>query len=421
MSLIEETAAFLDHSPCSELATKNIIQLCQDQGYRLFDQSLDGLVFKADDKVVLDYYGSMVIAIQIPSVIHHLTYKITASHIDCPLLKVKVNGLHHSNGYTLVSTDVYGGPILYPWFDRPLKLVGKVVAEENGTLHTYPYDSKCPIATLPSLAIHFQGNVNNEFKIDNARDLQVMLDPTIDDLYAYIAKDLGIDGSTILDSDLYFANAQNTTIYPTAKWLQSSHLDDLLCAYGCLRGFLSSEPISGVNVYVAFDSEEIGSNTLTGALSTHLDHILRKVAYDLGQDELAYYQAVNTSFCISADNAHAIHPNRNDVYDAHSSVALNQGVVIKYSPRKAYTTSAQSGAWLKRLMKQYQIPYQVFENKAGVRGGGTLGGLSLTQVSVPTVDIGLPQLAMHSCYELAGIDDVKALVDLSKAFYDAIL
>lgn len=420
MNRIEALTTFLDNSACSDLASANIIQLCKDQGYRVFDQSLDGLVFKADDKVVIDYYGNLVIAVSIPSIIHPLSFKITASHNDCPLLKVKVNGCVKKDGYTMVSTDVYGGALLYPWFDRPLKLVGKVIANIDGKLQSFVYDSKRPVATLPSLAIHYQSNVNKEFKVDNARDLKVMLDPTINDLYTLIGNDLGIDGSTILDSDLYFVNAQKPTVYESARWLQSSHLDDLLCAYGCLKGFLEAKPLSGINIYVAFDSEEIGSGTLTGALSGHLDHLLRKIAYDLGQDELAYYQALNTSFCISADNAHAIHPNRSDVYDPASSVQLNKGVVIKYSPRKAYATTAYSGAWLKKLMNDHAIPYQVFENKAGIPGGGTLGGLSLRHVSVPTVDIGLPQLAMHSCYELAGLDDVDALIDLSKAFYESI-
>lgn len=417
MTLIEQAAQFLDASACSELACANILKLCKENGYRDYDQTLDGLVFKPNDKVVVNYYDNLIIAIQIPSVIQPLSFKITASHNDCPLLKVKVNGFHQASGYTMVNCDSYGGTMLYPWFDRPLKLVGKVIASINGHLQAYAYDSKKPIATLPSLAIHFQGGVNNDFKVEPSRDLSVMLDPTITDLYTYIAHDLGIDGATILDSDLYFANAQNATIYESAKWLQSSHLDDLLCAYGCLRGFLAGETHEGINVYVAFDSEEIGSNTLTGALSGHLDHLLRKVIYDLGQDERAYFQALNTSFCISADNAHANHPNRADVSDPQTPIKLNGGVVIKYSPRKAYTTTAYSGAWLKRLMNDHQIPYQVFENKAGVRGGGTLGGLSMMQVTVPTVDIGLPQLAMHSCYELAGIDDLQALVDLCTAFY----
>lgn len=414
-----ELITFLNKSGCGELAVNEFITQAKDHGISCLDHNFDDLSFKPGTQVMINYFGNTVIGVKVGTNLTSLKFKIMASHTDCPLLKAVVNGVEEKQDYNLVTCDSYGGVLLYTWFDRPLKLVGRVMVKENDTIVSKTIDSQVAIGTIPSLAVHYQSS--SELKVDPSVDLKVMVDKSITNLDAYAASLLNVDPSAILSGDYFFANAQAATIYGDYQWVQTAHLDDLMCGFTNFKGWLDASVDDQVSIFACFDGEEIGSNTLAGALSTHLRSLLEKISSDLGYGNFDFVKACNQSLVVSADNAHATSPTRSSVFSSQSGVAMNKGIVIKHSPRKAYASDAYSSALLKNLMNTHHIAYQEFENKPGVRGGGTLGTLSQRQISIPTVDIGAAQMAMHSCYEFAGCSDVLSLYQLSKVFFETNL
>ena len=409
---------FLQQSSCGECAVETMMHTFNEHGFTCFDQTMENLCFSLGSNIAINYYGNMVVAVKIPQNLTQLKFKAIASHNDVPLLKVCHNGYEKGKHYTLVHCDTYGGVLKHPWFDRPLKLVGRVMVEENGQIVSKVFDSKDAIGCLPSLAIHYQRNLNSEgFKVDNDQDLRVMIDPSIESLEDYVATLLNIDSNAILHSDYYFASAQKGMIYGDYQWVQCDHLDDMMCGFTSMQGLLDSDVKDNIAIFVSFDSEEIGSKTLAGAFSTHFKSLLEKICTDLGYSYQQMIQACNQSLLISADNAHATHTTAISIFGNMANCYMNEGIAIKQSTRKAYASEAYGSAALKQLMRNHDIAYQEFENKPGVMGGGTLGCISMGQISIPTVDIGAAQMAMHSINEMAGCKDVYLLYQLANVFY----
>lgn len=414
----DQLIEFLSHSSCGECAVESMMTTLKDNGFDCYDQTMENLNFKTGASIAINYYGNMVVAVKIPENLSSLKFKVIASHNDVPLLKVCHNGLEIGKNYTLVHCDTYGGVLKHPWFDRPLKLVGRVMVEKDGMIESKVFDSNCAIGCLPSLAIHYQRNLNTEgFKVDNDNDLRVMIDPSITSLESYVANLLNIDADNILHSDYYFASAQKGMIYGDYQWIQADHLDDMMCGYTTMQGLLDATVEDNIAIFVSFDSEEIGSKTLAGAFSTHFKSLLEKITSDLGYTYQQMIQACNQSLLISADNAHATHTTASAIFGTMANCYMNQGIVIKQSTRKAYASEAYGSAALKQIMRNANIDYQEFENKPGVLGGGTLGCISMGQISIPTVDIGAAQMAMHSINEMAGCQDVYNLYLLAKVFF----
>ncbi len=361
-----------------------------------------------------------------------LRFQLCAAHGDSPSLKVKaVAELCGPADYTRLNVEVYGGPIDHSWLDRPLGVAGRVMVREDGNADAGArvvsrlYDSGRDVALIPNVAIHLNREAGRSPELNRAVDLPALFsagelgEGGFDQM---VAKDLDVDPEQILARDLFLYNRTPARVWGAAgEFVSARALDDLGCAYAALEAFLAAKNLAAVLVYACFDNEEVGSNTKQGAMSTFLADGLARVSEGLGATRAQYLQAIARSMLVSCDNAHALHTNHPEKYDAGNQCLLNHGLVIKEAANQHYCTDAFSRAALIAVLDAAGVPYQVFANKSDMAGGGTLGNLSNTQVSMHGVDVGLPQLAMHSTYETAGARDVELGIRALEAFYDADL
>ena len=350
-------------------------------------------------------------------------FQISAAHSDSPTFKLKDRPVIEANGYLKLNVEGYGGMINATWLDKPLTLAGRVMVNTDKGIETRLLHIDRDLLIIPNVPIHFNREINKGFAFNNQVDMLPILSAgnlKEDDFDNMIAKELGIEPEAILAKDLYLVNRQKAAIIGFDNELISSgRLDDLECVYTSLRGFVEAENKNHINVFAVFDNEEVGSVTKQGAMSTFLASTLDRVNTALGKSKEEYYRAIAKSILISCDNAHAVHPNHPELFDVKNRPVLNQGIAIKESANQKYTTDAFSRAILKKILEKKNIPYQTFANRSDIAGGSTLGNLSNTVVSMNAVDIGLPQLAMHSAYETAGAKDVGYAFETLKAFFEA--
>lgn len=359
--------------------------------------------------------SSSVIAYKVPQGTEVKGFHIVAAHTDSPMFKVKENpAIKDANGYVKLNVEKYGGMIVNSWLDRPLSVAGRIVCDSCDGLRSINVDLKEPVCIIPSLAIHMSRGHE-----DKPLSIQTDLMPIgSDGLYKAVADRAGVSEDSILGADLYVYNAQKGCIIGDEEgYICAPRLDDIQCVYSAASSFVESSGDVYVNVLAVFDNEEVGSLSRQGADSDFLIRVLKSIARELGKDEEGFNSMLDNSFLISADNAHAIHPNHPEKADLTNRPHINGGVVIKYHGGQKYTTDAYSGAYIKKLCKDNNIPYQIYHNNSDIQGGSTLGNLVMSNVSVPAADIGAPQLAMHSSYETAGVRDTQYLVKLMKAFY----
>ncbi len=323
--------------------------------------------------------------------------------------------------YVKLNVEKYGGMLCSPWFDRPLSVAGRVIVADNNKLETRLVDVKRDILMLPSLAIHMNRGVNdNGYKYNIQKDMLPLyrMNDSEMDFKTMIAGEAGVAPEQIIGSDLFLYNRMPGTAWGAEnEFISAPRLDDLQCAFSSMKGFLSSRNERSVSVFCVMDNEEVGSGTKQGAASTFLYDTLRRLNYSMGRTEEEYWTAVASSFMVSGDNGHAVHPNYADMTDPTSRPYLNGGIVIKHSANQKYTTDAVSAAVMRRLCERADVPYQNFLNRSDMLGGSTLGNISNSKVSLNTVDIGLPQLAMHSPYETAGAKDMAYMVKVFEEFY----
>ena len=350
-------------------------------------------------------------------------FQISAAHSDSPTFKLKDRPVIEANGYLKLNVEGYGGMINATWLDKPLTLAGRVMVNTDKGIETRLLHIDRDLLIIPNVPIHFNREINKGFAFNNQVDMLPILSAgnlKEDDFDNILAKELGIEPEDILAKDLYLVNRQKAAIIGFDNELISSgRLDDLECVYTSLRGFVEAENKNHINVFAVFDNEEVGSVTKQGAMSTLLASTLDRVNTALGKSKEEYYRAIAKSILISCDNAHAVHPNHPELFDVKNRPVLNQGIAIKESANQKYTTDAFSRAILKKILEKKNIPYQTFANRSDIAGGSTLGNLSNTVVSMNAVDIGLPQLAMHSAYETAGAKDVGYAFETLKAFFEA--
>ena len=345
-------------------------------------------------------------------------FMITASHSDSPCFKVKDELAGAS--YTRLATEKYGGMIYYTWLDRPLSVAGRVVVKTGSGVKSQLVNIDKAALTIPSVAIHLNRGVNDGYKFNPATDLLPLIGTSDAKgaLMTEIAKQAGVDAKDIVSTDLFLYNAeQGRVIGINDEFILSPRIDDLGCVYASLEAFLSADSDKATQVLAVFDNEEVGSETKQGASSTFLDMTLRAIA---GNDE-KYSSMIYNSFMVSADNAHAVHPNHPELYDGTHASVLGKGVVVKYNANQRYTTDAISDAVFTMLADRIGVKLQKFSNRADMVGGSTLGSISNTKVSVSTVDIGLPQLAMHSATETAAVKDVDDMVALLTELYSSVI
>ena len=367
--------------------------------------------------------GSSIVAFSVGSGIEELRFQIAASHSDSPALKLKANGeLEGPGPYGRANVEVYGGAIDRSWFDRPLSIAGRVMVSGGGRVESRLLDLDRDVLLVPSLAIHLDRNVNSNGAIDRAKDIYPLFTSgaygvgSIDDI---VAEAVGAERDQVLSRDLYVVCHQAPSIWGTGnEFLSAPRLDDLQCAYASLRAFLDAANERSASVYACFDNEEVGSGTMQGACSTFLRDVLVRASACLGYDQEAYRRAVAQSMLVSCDNAQAVHPNHPELYDAGNRAWLNRGVVIKETASQRYATEAYSRAFFVEMCRRAGVPTQSFANRSDMPGGSTLGNLLMRQVSLHGVDVGLPQLAMHSAYETVGVCDTSYLIRALRSFYE---
>ncbi len=360
---------------------------------------------------------SSLIAFRIPEC-EPLGFMISATHSDSPTFKLKHSAECTAGPYAQLNTERYGGMLLSSWLDRLLGIAGRVLVQEGGRVVSRLIDPDLTVL-IPSVAVHMNRTANDGFKLNPAVDLLPLYGMAEGTPFrAQLAKWADTAEENILDHDLYLYCEDFGSLWGANNaFVSAPRLDDLACVFGCLQGFLRAETGSAIDVLCVFDNEETGSETKQGAASTWLRDMLRRIASSLSMDETRYQQLLNRSFMVSADNAHAQHPNHPELSDKDNNPVLNGGIVIKYNANQRYTTDAVSAALLRTVCRQAEVPVQIFANRSDMAGGSTLGSIANTHVPVRTVDIGLAQLAMHSAYETMGSADLTYLVRLMAALY----
>ena len=345
-------------------------------------------------------------------------FQITASHSDSPAFKLKPASKRDSQGYSVLNVEKYGGMIMTTWFDRPLSVAGRIVVEIPEGMEARLINIDRDLALIPNMPIHFNRQVNDGVKLNPQVDMLPVIGPAGTDLNRLIAAEAGISPEKILGADLFLVNRDSPRLWGTDnEYIASPRLDDLECAYSSSRALIEARPSGHVDVICVFDNEEVGSGTRQGADSTLLPELLRRIAGAMGEAD-ALETLLARSFMVSADNAHAVHPNHPEQYDGENRVAMNGGVVVKFNANQKYTSDGVSQAIFEAICRRAGVPVQRFANRSDIAGGSTLGNIANTHASMISVDIGLAQLAMHSANESAGARDIDHMIKALRAFHE---
>lgn len=415
----KELIQFIEKSPTCFQAVATMKEILEQEGYSELKER-DKWNLEKGGHYFVTRNDSALIAFAIPQ--EGLKgFRIMASHSDSPSFKIKDNPeMAVENKYVKLNVERYGGMLCAPWFDRPLSVAGRVVVKENDTFVTKLVDVDRDLLMIPNLAIHMSRQANEGYQYSAQKDMLPLYGEIVakDTFMETIAQAAGVKAEDILGHDLFLYNRQKGCIWGAQEeFLSIGRLDDLQCAFASLKGFLGGEKKEYAAVHCVLDNEEVGSSTKQGAASTFLYDVLVRMVRGLGMDYEDYLRALADSFMISADNGHALHPNYTEKADPVNRPVLNQGIVIKYSGNQKYCTDAVSAAMFKDLCSQAEVPYQTFTNNSDIPGGSTLGNISNTKVALNSVDIGLPQLAMHSPYETVGVKDTYYLVEAAKKLF----
>lgn len=411
---------FIKNSPTAFHAAKNVSDILTRNGFiKLSENKKWDLI--SGGKYYITRNSSSVIAFEVPNDISELSFNITAAHLDSPTFKLKPNFTIDTGKYHMLNTEIYGGPILNTWMDRPLNIAGRVIVNDDG-LKTKLISFDKAMAIIPNCSIHYYPELNKGVQLNANNDLVPLMADKLfgeTDLYTLIAEKLNISKDKIVSSDLYLSILDRGALGGlNDEFIMAPQIDNLECSYACLEAFINSKNVKSINVLALFDNEEIGSRTRQGAASAMLSDILERVSYSLNKNIEEHKMALANSFIVSADNAHGFHPNYPQKYDKTNTVYLNKGIVIKSAARGSYTTDALSAGYFKAICDLAGAKYQLNANRSDIPGGSTLGIVSLSNVSILSVDIGLPQLSMHSALETAGSLDYLELIKALKVFYE---
>ena len=412
---MEKLQKFLDYAHSTYHAVDYLKKTLQNEGY---SQLCEGKKWEIapGGKYFVTRGGSAIIAFRVP-VGAPDGFLMSASHSDRPTFKWKENGILDGK-YSRLSVERYGGMLISTWLDRPLSLAGRVLVETENGVQSKLIDIDRDLLLIPNVAIHMNRSANEGYKWNPATDVLPLLGgkesgaklmPLLEEMA----------GGKILGHDLFLYVRENAKVWGMdQEYISAQAIDDLACAWGCTEGFLAAGESGSVPVLCVFDSEEVGSGSVQGAASDFLEATLQRLCGAMGWDLKAM---LSSSFMVSADNGHALHPNHPEFADPQNAPIVGGGVVLKFNAAQRYTTDGVSGALFKKVCKGADVPVQTYYNRADLPGGSTLGYISLAHVSVLSADIGLPQLAMHSCYETAGVKDAEALVKAMTAYYGSTL
>lgn len=415
----EKLLDFIEKSPTAFQAVDEMQKRLTENGFEVLSEKEYWKLIPGG-KYLVTRNNSALIAFCIPEK-ESRVFHIMASHSDSPSFKIKENPeIKVDNSYVKLNVEKYGGMLMAPWFDRPLSVAGRVIIRRNGGLKEKLINIKRDLVMIPNLAIHMNREANNGVSYNPQKDLQPLfaVGNTDRTLLEIIAEQTGVKKEDIISHDLFLYNRMPGTIWGADKeFVSSARLDDLQCAFASMEGLLRAQNHESIAVHCVMDNEEVGSGTKQGAASTFLKDTLLRINMGLGRTYEEYLMTLAGSFMVSADNAHALHPNYTDKTDPTNHPVLNKGIVIKFNANQKYCTDAVSAAIFKELCTKAGVPYQTFVNRSDIAGGSTLGNNSNTQVPMNTVDIGLPQLAMHSPYETAGVKDTEYLVRAAEELF----
>ncbi|MCI5817950.1 MAG: M18 family aminopeptidase [Paraprevotella sp.] len=427
--MIDRLLTFLDASPVNFLAVKNIVDKLEDAGFKCIDPTLPIGNIKPGDKIYVTKNDSSVYAFHIGNKsLAEEGFNMICAHCDSPTFRIKPNAEITGDGNIVkLNTEVYGGPILSTWFDRPLTIAGRVIVKSNDVMSpkTMLLHIKRPLLQISNLAIHFNRQVNDGVKLSRQKDMLPILGIVNDQLEKgnmlinLICEELKINKNDILDFDLYLADATPACTFGMHnEFISSGRLDDLSMCYAGLEALIASPCSDKTKVLAIFDNEETGSQTKQGAGSPFLASIIKRIAMAQGGNEESFWQAVERAFMISADNAHAWHPNYSEKYDPTNHPVLGGGPVIKFNAAQKYASDAVSAAIFASICNEAKVPCQRFVNHSDVAGGSTLGNILAASIPLRGVDMGNAILAMHSCRETGSTADHIYTVKAFTQFYN---
>ena len=433
--MIKRLLSFLDASPVNFLAVKNIADTLAANGFRRIDPALPLGEVKSGDRFFVTKNDSSIYAFRIGNKpIADAGFHMICAHCDSPTFRIKPNAeMLTEGGIVKLNTEVYGGPIMSTWFDRPLTLAGRVIVRGEDVMQpeTLLLHIKRPLLQISNLAIHFNRQVNDGVALSKQKDVLPLLGQITNQLEAgnllmnVILEELNsatadrqFCAKDVLDFDLYLADATPACTFGVHnEFISSGRLDDLSMCYAGLEALIASDTTDTTQVLALFDNEETGSQTKQGAGSPFLAYMLKRIAMSQSHTEEAYYQAVERAFMISADNAHAWHPNYPEKYDPTNHPMLGGGPVIKFNAAQKYASDAVSAAVFAGLCEKAGVPCQRFVNHSDVAGGSTLGNILASSIPLRGVDMGNAILAMHSCRETGSVVDHEYCVKVFTEFF----
>lgn len=418
---------FIDKSPSCYHVAANVAEILREHKFRELKEK-DEWDLAHGGGYYITRGDSSLIAFRLPTESGKWSvpqgFHIVASHSDSPSFQVKENPeMAVEEHYIRLNTEKYGGMILSAWMDRALSVAGRVVVREGDGIATRLVNIDSDLLVIPNLAIHMNRDMNKGVAYDPKSDMLPLYAACGDGdgknlLMDRIAEELRVKREDILGHDLFlYVREKGRFLGSNGEFVLAPRLDDLQCVFASVKAFAESRPRNYINVCAVFDNEEVGSGTRQGADSTFLEDVLCRTAESLGADRGGYLRMVAGSFLISADNAHGVHPNHPEKADPTNRPFLNGGIVLKYNGGRKYATDAVSGARVRELCRRAEVPCQTYFNRSDLPGGSTLGHICVAHVSVESADIGLPQLAMHSAVETAGMKDTGYAVTLFREFY----
>ena len=427
----KEMLDFITKSPTCFHAAANLGEMLEKAGFQKLRENEEWKLEK-DGRYYTERNDSSVIAFVIPAKEADIKgFHMAAAHSDSPCFKIKEKPeLTVEEHYLRLNTEKYGGMILSTWLDRPLSVAGRLAVRGEKGIESRLVNIDQDLCVIPNVAIHMNREMNKGVEYNPQVDmLPLFADAAFDaetvdgqpektTLLAVAAEAAGVDAEKILGEDLFlYTRQEGRFIGAKGEFVLSPRLDDLQSAFALTKAFTESLPTEYINICAVFDNEEVGSGTRQGADSTFLEDVLQRITEGLQESRSTYLRWVADSFLISADNAHAVHPNHPEKADPTNRPYLNGGIVIKYHGSQKYTTDGISAARMKDYCERAKVPYQTYANRSDIAGGSTLGNISTAHVSVSSVDIGLPQLAMHSAVETAGMMDTEYAVRALKEFW----
>lgn len=418
---VQRLFSFIEQSPTAFHAIEYMRKKLLDEGHIQLLEGTDWQLTPGKGYFVIRN-GSAILAFRIPEGAP-VGFQIMASHSDSPMFKIKAHPEMEAEGhYVRLNVEKYGGMLCAPWFDRPLSVAGRLIVQTAEGIQQVLCDVSRDLVMIPNLAIHMNRQANDGVKVEMQKDLLPLYgDETAKGTFLpLVAESAGVKPEDIVSSDLFVYNRMPGTVWGAhGEYMSIGRLDDLQCAFSSLEAFLAAGEGESIPVHCVFDNEEVGSGTQQGAASTFLLDTLTRICEALGLSAAQYRRMLASSMMVSADNAHAVHPNHPEKACPTNRPYMNEGIVIKYSANQKYTTDAVSAALFMQICEKAGAKVQTFVNHSDVPGGSTLGNISGTQVALHTVDIGLAQLAMHSPYETAGVKDTDTLIAAGKVFFES--